>query len=140
MAKAQDDAIIPPDAVYLGTDMGGEFVRLARRDIVLEDGRILPAFDLEIYAAYSTGADYGTERIGALVYTGLGIYVPPQDTLHGLVHERYDPPSVAYILGTHDSPPNATVNNDILYVQLPHQPGDPVESYVAMVMPVPLEP
>ncbi|HHL2459776.1 TPA: hypothetical protein ACQ30S_004110 [Yersinia enterocolitica] len=131
--------IVPDDAVYLGTDMGGEFVTLKRQDIQLENGKTLPAFYISIYRAGSDGKAYGIDRIGSLVYSGLGLYVPPKVMIGDLNREIYEPPSISYIFGKQEGENNAGVNSDILWISLKPRSEDSQGKYVGMIMPLNLK-
>lgn len=69
---------MPPEAVYLGTDIGGEFVTLSRVDLKDPEGRVVPAYRMQIIAAWANRRNYGEERVGGEVFKGIGIYVPPE--------------------------------------------------------------
>lgn len=138
-AADSEDLAIPDDAVYLGTDMGGEFVVLERQDIRLENGKLLPAFHIEIYAAYSRGKPYGVDRIGALLYSAPGIFVPSEFAIRMQPFEAYEPPSIDYILGRQEGENNAGVNSDILWIRLKPRSEDPHGKYVGMIMPLNLK-
>lgn len=79
-AVASDRVQVPDNATYLGNQMGGDFVALERHDIRADNGRMLPAFRIQIYAAMSNGAPYGMERRGMTTFDGYGLYVPPART------------------------------------------------------------
>jgi hypothetical protein len=132
-----EEVPIPPDAVYLGTDMGGDFVKLEEVQITLESGALLPAYNMEIYAAFSNGGHYGAERIGGFTFRGIGLYVPPD--LIAAQDNAYAPPSVSYILGLDGGPPQASVNNGIIWVSLPHEPDTPEGFWLARIIPLNLE-
>jgi hypothetical protein len=132
-----EEVPIPPDAVYLGGDMGGDFVKLEQIQIALAPGESLPAYQMEIYAAFSNGADYGVERIGGYTFRGVGLYVPP-DFVAG-TEEGYAPPSVAYILGLDGGSPRASMNGGVLWVSLPHDPDTPEGFWLARIIPLHLQ-
>ena len=129
---ALDTMIVPENAVYLGTDMGGDFVVLKRQDIRVDGDKVLPAFNLSIYWAASNGKAYGEERIGGLTFSGIGLYVPPESLYETSEYERYDPPSIDFIIK------NGWVNSDILYFQLKSHPVNPYGEHTAMIMPIKL--
>lgn len=131
MTSAQDRVTIPDEAVYLGTEMGGEFVVLRRQDIRTSDGKILPAFYIELYRASSKGKAYGVDRIGRHIFSGMGLYVPPERVYE--TTDDYTPPSVDFILK------NGWVNSDTLYFQPEPHPGDTYGEFTAMIIPVNLD-
>lgn len=131
MASAQGRTTIPDEAVYLGTEMGGAFVVLRRQDVRTGDGRILPAFYMELYWAGSNGKAYGVDRVGGHIFSGMGLYVPSERVYE--TTNDYTPPSVDFILK------NGWVNSDTLYFQPEPHPDDPYGEFTAMIMPVTLE-
>jgi hypothetical protein len=82
-AVADNIVQVPDNVTYLGNQMGGNFVVLERHDIRADNGRLLPAFRIQLYRTTSTGAPYGTEREGLLTFDGYGLYVRPQHGPHG---------------------------------------------------------
>lgn len=127
---------VPDEAVYLGTDMGGEFVILRRQDIRLETGKVLPAFRLEIYRAWSNGEDYGIERIGRLLYSGAGLYVPPQALIDDIGDAAYEPPSIDFILGEREGENNSGVSSDVFFIHLRHRSEERWREYIAHIVPL----
>ena len=126
---ALDWGPVPEDATYLGTPMGGEFVRLTRQDILLDGNLTLPAYHMEIYAAGSKGAAYGEERYGALLFSGFGLYVPPAQT-HAPFSESYEVPTVQFVLE------NGWVNSDVLHVRMKPKAQDPDDRYIGLILPL----
>lgn len=123
-ALAGDRVQVPDDATYLGNTMGGDFVVLERKDLRVQAGRLLPAFRIQIYAATSTGAPYGTERGGRLTFDGYGLYVPPSTDPTAM------PPDISEILA------QGWVNNNILYWRTQPYEIDPEGNAIAMVIPL----
>lgn len=123
---------VPDEAVYLGTDMGGAFVIIERKDIALEDGKMLPAFHIEMYWAASTGKPYGVERIGGHIFTGLGLYIPAENSRIGSPGP-YEPPEVDVILR------NGWVNSEVIYFQPERHLDDLYGRYTAMILPIVLD-
>jgi hypothetical protein len=143
---AQDEAIdryvdnrVPDEAVYLGTDMGGEFVVLRRQDVRLETGKVMPAFHLEIYRAWSGGDAYGVNRIGRLIYSGLGLYVPPQSLVDEIGKEAFEPPSIDHIFSNDGDIFNGWVNSDIFWVRAKPYSQDPEAKFIGKIIPLNLD-
>ncbi len=134
------DHRIPDEAVYLGTDMGGEFVVLRRQDIRMDTGRVLPAFHLEIYRAWSGGDDYGVKRIGRLIYSGPGLYVPPQALIDEIGDAAHEPPSIEHILYNDGNIFNSWVNSDIFWIATKPYSEDPDRKYIGKIVPLKLGP
>lgn len=122
---ANDIVQVPEQATYLGTPMGGDFVLLERQDIQTDGGRRLPAFRMQIFGATSTGAPYGSERAGVLVFDGYGLYVPA-----GGEAAQAEPPPVTEILA------QAWVNNATVYWRTQPFEVDPDGSSVALIVPL----
>lgn len=125
---------VPAEATYLGTPEGGDFVVLRRRDLQIDD-RVLPAFEMHLYGAVSSGGPYGAEKSGYPDFSGLGLYVPP-DILIGQAREIYEPPSLDYVFGTTDGEPNAWVDGGMVHIRLRSMADDPGGLYIASIMPV----
>jgi hypothetical protein len=123
-AVASDRVQVPDNATYLGNQMGGNFVVLERHDIRADNGRLLPAFRIQIYAAMSTGAPYGTERRGMTTFDGYGLYVPPS------TDPTAAPPDIPEILA------QGWVNNNILYWRTQPFEVDPDGHSIAMMIPL----
>ncbi len=123
-AVASDRVQVPDNATYLGNQMGGDFVALERHDIRTDAGGMLPAFRIQIFAAMSTGAPYGTERRGMTAFDGYGLYVPPSTDPAAM------PPDIPEILA------QGLVNNNILYWRTQPFEVDPDGHSIAMVIPL----
>jgi hypothetical protein len=136
-----DATPIPPEAVYLGTDMGGYFVTLSRVDLTDPEGLVVPAYRMQIFAAWANRKSYGAERVGGEVFKGIGIYVPPEGSRGR--PEAYTPPDPALVLrqasefGTNPDQRRfgASVNGNVLWIELPHEPSDDKRQWLAMVIP-----
>lgn len=128
----EDSAVIPDDAVYLGTDMGGYFVMLRREDITLAGGKTVPAFDIEMYHAWANNRNYGEERVGDLAYQGPALWVPSEKMLEEAKGASIAPPSVEQIL-INDG---RWVNFNVLYVRMKPAHDDPENDYVARIVPM----
>jgi hypothetical protein len=136
-----DATPVPPEAVYLGTDMGGDFVTLSRIDLRDGEGRMVPAYRMQIIGAWANRRNYGEERVGREAFKGIGIYVPPAQ-LRGRP-EAYTLPDPAIVLRDASEQAKARdtrrfhawVNGDVLWIALPHEPGDREWNWLAMVIP-----
>jgi hypothetical protein len=130
---------IPDEAVYLGTDMGGEFVVLRRQDIQLDTGRILPAFHIEMYWAGAKGKPYGIDRIGGHIYTGLGLYVPPQALVDEIGEAAFEPPHIDFIFGEHEGEPRSGVSSDVFFIHLKSRRVEGWRNYIGHIVPLNLD-
>ncbi len=114
----EDSAVIPPNAAYVGTADGGQFIVLERRDIPSDDGNAQVGFYMQVFYAWSTGGPYGRERIGDLAFEGNTVYVPPP----GLPPDL-QVPTVDYILGTTDGDANSSFEDGVLSIRMPETHG-----------------
>jgi hypothetical protein len=136
-----DATPVPPEAIYLGTDMGGDFVTLSRVDLTYPQGRVVPAYRMQIIGAWANAKNYGAERVGGEVFKGIGIYVPPEFSRGR--PEAYTPPDPAIVLRdaseqekTHNTRRfRAWVDNGMLWISLPHEPGADKMFWLASVIP-----
>lgn len=127
-----DSAVIPSDAVYLGTDMGGYFVALRRQDVTLDNGKTVPAFEMEMYHAWANNRNYGDERVGDLAYRGPALWVPSEKMLEEVNGAYIAPPRVEQIL-INDG---RWVNFNVLHVRMKPATDDLENNYVAQIVPM----
>lgn len=81
---------VPHDAVFRGGVDGGYFIVVERRDLLLEDGKKLPAYWLEAYDSFS----------GVAEFKGMGIFISDREMSSDGKIYYHSPPSVSEILST----------------------------------------
>lgn len=81
---------VPHDAIFRGGVDGGYFIVVERRDLLLEDGKRLPAYWLEAYDSFS----------GIAEFKGMGIFISDREMSSDGEIYYHNPPPVSEILAT----------------------------------------